>query len=142
MAEAILRERYPRIAVRSAGVFASPGSPASGHTETVLEEIDIELHHRSEPVTDELLLWADLVLTMTEEHKRLLLMEFADYQEKVYTLKEYTGALDAASLSEPASLDISDPFGVELEMYRTTRDELEQQIELLKGKLEASEEES
>ncbi|MFT9849144.1 low molecular weight protein arginine phosphatase [Aneurinibacillus sp. REN35] len=74
---------------KSAGLFASAGSAASGHAAAILERKGITEKHMSQTVTDELLDWADLIITMTQSHKNTLLQQFPDCQEKVYTLKEY-----------------------------------------------------
>lgn len=131
MAEAILRDRYPQAAVQSAGVFAVDGVPASGNTYKALEECNITLDHRSQPATEELLQWAELVLTMTSQHKQLLMMEYPDYEAKIYTLKEYTD-------EESHEYDISDPYGGDLHVYRSTRAELEEQIDRLIEKIESA----
>lgn len=89
MAEALLKEKYPELDVQSAGVFAVDGAPASPNALQALQEKNIKFNHRSQPVTVELLKWADLVLTMTTQHKRQLIVEYPEYDEKVYTLKEF-----------------------------------------------------
>lgn len=89
MAEALLKEHYPKAQVQSAGVFASKASEASINAIKALAEQNIEINHQSQPVTDSLLDWADLVLTMTENHKRHLIMANPNFQEKCFTLKEY-----------------------------------------------------
>jgi protein-tyrosine phosphatase len=137
MAEALFRKKYPEAEVKSAGIFASSGAPASVYAENVLEEKEISLSHTSDPVTEELLNWADLVLTMTMQHKRELILTYPDSQEKYYTLKEYTEETDATQ-TEPnldSDLDIRDPFGGDVEAYRNTRDELDEQTDLLVTKL-------
>lgn len=131
MAEAIMRDRYPQAEVRSAGVFAAHGLPANVNTYKALEENNITLDHRSQPATEELLQWAELVLTMTSQHKHLLMMEYPEYEAKFYTLKEYTD-------EESHDLDISDPYGGNLDVYRSTRAELEEQIDRLIKKIEST----
>ncbi len=89
MAEALFRDKYPGANVQSAGVFAANGTKASANALKALAEIDIDFDHRSQQVTEELLSWADLVLTMTTQHKQLLIAEYPNFREKFYTLKEY-----------------------------------------------------
>lgn len=89
MAEHLLRHQLPNIQVKSAGIFAMEGLPANENAQIVLKEREIELHHRSQPITEELLHWADIILTMTMQHKHTLLVEYPNFQEKYYTLKEY-----------------------------------------------------
>ncbi len=89
MAEALLKKKDSHIEVRSAGIFAHNGSPASQGTVEALKGKDVELTHRSQPVTKELLQWADIVLTMTRQHKQNLILEFPKFEEIIFTLKEY-----------------------------------------------------
>lgn len=129
MAEALLRERYPKYAVQSAGTYASKGDPTNQKAIEVLQEIDISYHQSSQPVTSELIEWADLVLTMTSHHKQLLAMQFSDHHTKFYTLKEYALELDTETAA--MNRDISDPFGGSLYTYQKTLQELDKYIELM-----------
>jgi protein-tyrosine-phosphatase len=79
---------------RSAGVAALNGTPMSKHSAEVLKKRDIKdgESFRSSELTQELVDWADVILTMTSQHKRFLLESFPKAVEKTFTLKEY--ALD------------------------------------------------
>nr|WP_318539514.1 low molecular weight protein arginine phosphatase [Terribacillus saccharophilus] len=89
MAEALVRKRLPQVEVQSAGIFAHDGSPASHQAVTVMEEAGVLFGHQSKPVTRERVDWADLILTMTEQHKQLLLEQYPHAAGKLYTLPEY-----------------------------------------------------
>lgn len=183
MAEAILKSKWPEGKVQSAGVFAGVGEPMTANSEVVLREIGLNLDHRTTKVSEEQLEWADLILTMTDRHKQTLALQFPQFEEKYFTLKEYVlidqekwqelkehytsfeekrskilqdGAqqshqeLEDTLRKELASeieqirkleqqfpdLNIIDPFGGNVNIYRETRDELEKYIELLVKKLE------
>ncbi|MFB1051525.1 low molecular weight protein arginine phosphatase [Paraliobacillus sp. JSM ZJ581] len=88
MAQALLQQKSS-VNVQSAGVFASEGAPASEATQTSLSSIGVTCQHQSQPVTTELLDWADLILTMTMNHKETLLTNYSQVYDKTYTLKEY-----------------------------------------------------
>ncbi len=83
-----------KVRVDSAGISALEGAAATSHARTVMEEkgLDIEAH-QARRVSAELLAEADLVLTMTFKHKRVLLERFAEevprLRGRVFTLKEY-----------------------------------------------------
>ncbi len=94
MAEALVRKRIPEAEVQSAGIFAGKNQRANKYATQALKERQLDLDHHSQPVTDGLLRWADTVLTMTTQHKQALIMEFPDFQEKYYTLKEYVADSD------------------------------------------------
>jgi protein arginine phosphatase len=121
MAEGMLRHLVQKeqldLEVRSAGVYAAAGAPASQHTETIFKERGIDHSHQSQPVTPELVAWADLILTMTTSHKALLLGAFATSAQKIFTLKEY--------VEDPQSFDVQDPYGGSLHNYRQTSQELD-----------------
>ncbi|HET7657811.1 MAG TPA: low molecular weight protein arginine phosphatase [Bacillales bacterium] len=90
MAEAVLRAKAgDRFDVRSAGVFAASGHPAAQAASQVLSSQGIEMNHRSTMLNEELIEWADVILTMTQNHKSVVLQQFPQSVGKVYMLKEY-----------------------------------------------------
>jgi protein-tyrosine phosphatase len=94
MAEALVKQKLPEAEAASAGIFAAHNQRASQKAVEALKNYDIELDHQSQPVTDKLLNWADVVLTMTTQHKQSLIMEFPNFQNKYFTLKEYVSEAD------------------------------------------------
>lgn len=94
MAEALLKTKAPQFNVRSAGVFATSGAPATRETLDVLQENTIEFSHESTLVGTESLEWADYVLTMTSGHKEMLEANEPKYKEKYFTLKEFIQKAD------------------------------------------------
>lgn len=74
MADALARREARRrgfrdVGVRSAGTYATPGSPASGGALRTAQRHGVDLSgHRSAPLTRELLDWADVIVGMTETH--------------------------------------------------------------------------
>ncbi|GAB4074810.1 low molecular weight protein arginine phosphatase [Barrientosiimonas marina] len=93
MAEALLKSKVPDAEVQSAGLFAPSNQGPAGNAVEALKHEGITLDSRSKPVSEALLHWADLVLTMTTQHKQSLILEHPDSQAKYFTLKEYA-ALD------------------------------------------------
>lgn len=89
MAEALLKYKSPNTHVQSAGIFAGENGRANHHTIEALRQKGITLDHLSQPVTEKVLHWADLVITMTTQHKQSLILEYPYMQDKYYTLKEY-----------------------------------------------------
>ncbi|SDZ41557.1 low molecular weight protein arginine phosphatase [Bacillus sp. 166amftsu] len=123
MAEALLRHYGEgKFEAKSAGVFANPGSDASLYAKDALAEKGVKIAHASQQITEELLEWADMVLTMTESHKQLVLGYYPNAGEKVHTLYKFV---------EGTSKDISDPFGGSLSIYQSTLVEMEELIQTL-----------
>ncbi|WP_099159390.1 low molecular weight protein arginine phosphatase [Virgibacillus ndiopensis] len=94
MAEALIKHKFPEAEVQSAGIFAGKNQRANQTAIEALELKGIALDHCSQPVTDKLLHWADLVLTMTTQHKQSLILQHPKFQEKYFTLKEYVSEAD------------------------------------------------
>lgn len=108
MAEAMLRRmaalRGVTIAVRSAGISTVDGLPVSKHAVEALRQREIEHNSTSLALTSEAVSWADLILTMTSNHKRGLLQWYPEAVDKAYTLKEYSN-LDAKVLADIEELE-------------------------------------
>lgn len=85
----MIQEEKLDLDVRSAGVATMDGLYASQQAIQVLKEKGIEHHHQSRVLEKELVEWADLILTMTFQHKQWVVQEFPGHLDKVYTLKEY-----------------------------------------------------
>lgn len=94
MAEALLKTKAPQLNVRSAGVFATSGAPATEETLRVLQENEIEFSHQATLVRADLLEWADYVLTMTSSHRNMLEVNEPKYIDKYFTLKEFVQKVD------------------------------------------------
>jgi len=121
------------IDVSSAGISAIIGDKASNNAVIVLNELGIDLsYHRAKQVTDNMLRESDLVLTMTKQHKDILLRSFKDLEDKIYTLKEFTkeGLSNEKSndLSMNKSFDIQDPYGGNYDVYKSCSMELEIEV--------------
>ncbi|MGV3488732.1 MAG: low molecular weight protein arginine phosphatase [Tuberibacillus sp.] len=89
MAEALLKDMASEyFEVKSAGLVASDGQDAYPHVKTVLQKRGIDINHRSQRITPELVAWADMILTMTQGHKAALVQQYPERLESIMTLKE------------------------------------------------------
>lgn len=109
----------------SAGVAASPDSPASEESVAVATEFGADLgEHRSRPVNPQLLAAADEIIAMTRGHAHAL-------------LTRYPGAGPEPRLL-CGDADLDDPIGAGLDVYRdcarTIRSQLEQFLPEWTGK--------
>lgn len=103
--------------VDSAGLHAGFGSPAADGARRAVRRKGLSLEGHRSRLFDERLAGADLILTMTEEHKSQLILNFPQAAERVYTLKEFAG--------DGPSLSIMDPFGQSDDVYVDTLKEIE-----------------
>ncbi len=119
-----------RVRILSAGTAAFPGQEASPQAIKVMEERGIDLRgHRASLLTREMIREADIILTMTERHKQQILRMDQQAGGKVFTLKEYAREADTqmpGKAHDPRSLDIMDPFGYSVEVYRMCANEIEE----------------
>lgn len=128
MAEAILKSKnIENLDVRSAGISAFDGGSISPNAAQTLAIHGIPQQHQSHSVTLENLHWADLVLTMTVAHRNALQSMFPQFEDKIYTLKEF--------VSPSSTPNISDPFGGDISVYLETFEDLNQAIDLLVEKI-------
>lgn len=88
MAEGILKSKSDH-EVKSAGIIATDGVPTNEKAINVLKNDDIDYSGESQGLTAELVAWADLILTMTNQHKHAVISLYSDSFGKTYTLKEY-----------------------------------------------------
>ena len=122
-----------KVTASSAGLFALPGEKASGPVQQLLasEGIDIS-SHRSAVVdpgdTEE----ADLILVMTAEHRRQLLLHYPHLSIKTFLLKEFAGELSD-------SADIEDPIGRGAEKYRIVLEDIRQAVKKILKKFKEGE---
>jgi protein-tyrosine phosphatase len=104
--------------VASAGVSAIPGQRASEGAIDVMAEKNMDLaDHRSQPLVQARIDAADLVVVMTEAHKRAVIHRFPGAAGRVVMLNDF----NARHQGE----DVPDPFGMKADVYRTIRDEIE-----------------
>ncbi len=133
MAEALFRAKTAglQIDILSAGVAAMDGQKASEYANQVLIERGIEHNHSAQRLNEQLVAWADLILTMTQGHKSVVMQFFPGAAGKLYTLKEFTGAGDQS--------DIADPFGGSFETYKRCAEEIDGLLDLLHKRLTSEE---
>jgi protein-tyrosine-phosphatase len=116
----IIERGLSDVEVQSAGTSAWDGAPASDGALLVGMERSLDLsQHRAQTLTRDLIGDADLVLAMGPHH--LERIEALGGSGKAYLLTDFA--------SRGASIrPVNDPIGGELEMYRSTADELEQEV--------------
>lgn len=126
MAEAFLKRILAReglatdYAVRSAGVWAAEGRPASPYAIQVMARRGIDISgHRAHGLTRADIEKADVILAMASEHVEAIETLLPQYKPKVHLLSEMAGH----------RYDIPDPGGGPLYEYLQCADELEDLIE-------------
>ncbi len=113
-AEAIFKNTNLDIQVESRGLIVSINAPASDYAKLAVRNYGLSLeNHRAKQITQEDIAEADLIMTMTTGHKKIL--ENMCPAEKLYTLKGYAMGMDG---------DISDPYGQSPAIYLECAEEI------------------
>ena len=123
MAEAMLKKKYAdKAEVCSRGLMAS-GLPASEESVEVMREMGYDIsEHVSRRITPEEIKKADLILTMTQSHKDILLAAVPEAMGKIFTLCEYA----------KIGGEISDPYALGIEEYRQCAEKIKKAVEAIK----------
>lgn len=126
MAEALLRQKLAvklgcrideledrGVIVMSAGLAASPGGRSAAEAVTVMSERGLDLSlHESQPLSDRIVRFADLVLTMTRSHREAILSQWPDAAPRIHLVSQSRG-------------DVADPIGGPIELYRRCADQID-----------------
>lgn len=123
MAEVMLRERFraltgreDAVGVVSAGLAAFQGDRATNQAVEVMGRRGLDLTgHASQPMTEQILQLADVILTMTRNHRDAILSKYPEAADRVHTLRIDGG-------------DISDPVGSPIEVYQACADQIDEQL--------------
>ncbi len=107
--------------VVSAGIAARSGDRVSENSVIALKKTSIDIAgHRSQPVTQELLNGALLVLGMTDSHRTMIQLQAEPPPAHLHLFREF--------LPPPVDQEIPDPFGGPLRLYEQSRDEMVEAI--------------
>lgn len=130
MAEMLMRQRIAAklgcaldevedhgLLIASAGIAAMTGGRSSPGALDVMKERGLDLSsHESQPLTDRLVKYADLILTMTHGHRDAI-------------LAQWPAASDRTKVLCHDHSDVSDPIGGPTEMYRRCAEQIEAQLD-------------
>ena len=104
------------VTVMSAGIAAMPGAPAADQAIEAMRQAGIDISgHQSQPITGRLAKFADVILTMTNGHRQALISHWPMLETRTKTIRRDGG-------------DVSDPIGRPLAVYRSTAEQIDQQL--------------
>src|SRR5579859_8285067 len=105
------------VEVQSAGIAAFPGVPVSPEAVEAGREKGFDLSsYQSQPLSKNLVLESDLIITMTGKHKDMILKKMPALEGKVELFSEFAGA---------GTEDVDDPVGQPVEAYRKVLSQME-----------------
>ncbi|MBC8356237.1 MAG: threonylcarbamoyl-AMP synthase [Planctomycetes bacterium] len=130
MAEALMRHKIAaqlncsiedledrNVMIMSAGIAAMSGGQASDESVQVMQDRGIDInHHESQPLSERLVRFADLILTMTRGHREAIVAQWPESAARTKVV-----CRDSA--------DVSDPIGGPIDRYRRCADQIDAQLE-------------
>jgi protein-tyrosine phosphatase len=126
MAEVLLKKRLAEklgckleqleergVMVMSAGVAAMSGGRAAENAIEVMHKHGLDLSgHESQPLSDRMVKYADLLLTMTRGHREAILAQWPEAKDRTFTIGRERG-------------DVSDPIGGSFEHYERCANQID-----------------
>ena len=122
LASALQNESSPlkELKVISAGVSAIDGDGASFNSIDAMKEVGIDIQdHQSKRLNLEMIQSSIAIFVMTESHRALIHMTYDNLETPVYLMREFL---------KDADDQIPDPFGQSLEIYRLSRESMQEAI--------------
>ena len=102
------------INVSSSGIFAMKGEHASFNSVAIMKEYDVDIvTHTATPIEESSIKQMDYIFCATSGHKSQVIARYPELKEKVYTMKEYAGLS-----KDGEEMDISDPWGFDINTFR------------------------
>ena len=102
--------------VQSAGIAAMPGGRPSPEAVDVMKTQGLDLSdHASQPVSERLIKYADVILTMTSGHHHAIVTQWPEVTTRVHMLSK-------------DGINISDPIGGTVDMYQQCADQINENI--------------
>jgi protein-tyrosine-phosphatase len=133
MAEGLLKKAAKDnelpVEVQSAGLAAFAGVPPAPEAVEACREKGVDISsHQTQPLSKTLVMESDLILTMTDKHKEMILKKMPALLDKVSLFSEFAGA---------GTEDIEDPVGQTVEIYRKVLDQMQGYLAKSMEKLKA-----
>ena len=119
LAERILKKilqvhKIHYVEVYSAGLMDLQGAAADFKAARLLHDRGMDgIRHRSKPLTEDLVDWADLILVMEEIHKWEIIARYPETRDKIHLLGVFSGG------GSNDDKNIKDPHGLTDYHYRT-----------------------
>ncbi|MBC21215.1 MAG: threonylcarbamoyl-AMP synthase [Planctomycetaceae bacterium] len=105
------------VVITSAGIAAMAGGQASPQGIEVMKKIDLDLtSHSAQPVSEQMVRHADLILTMTRGHREALLSQWPEAASRTEVLR-----LDGK--------DVADPIGESVAEYQRCAEQIRKELE-------------
>jgi len=107
--------------VVSAGVAARGGDPVSENSVIAMKKVGLDIAgYVSQPITQEMLNDAFMILCMTESHRAMIRFQSEPAPKNIFLFREF--------MPQRGDKEIGDPYGGPLKVYEAARDEMVEAI--------------
>lgn len=131
MEKKLVDNNIKNVEVYSCGIFAEDGDGATYNSEEAMEEYGVDMtSHRATNIRHSKIEEMDLILCATLSHKNAALQMYQNLKGKVFTMKEYVQVDE-----NNEDLDIQDPWGYDIEIYRMCASKIDGCLDKLIEKL-------
>jgi protein-tyrosine phosphatase len=111
------------VVVMSAGISASPGCRSAAEAIQAMQERGLDLsQHESQPLSERIVRFADVIITMTRGHRDAILEAWPEAEPRIRLISGGRG-------------DVSDPIGGPLDLYRRCAEQLDAYLANLTNEL-------
>lgn len=115
--------------ISSCGTYAVTGEHATNNAIISMKEYNVNLDmHRATNIEDTDIENYDYIITLTMQHKNNVLYYYPKLDGKVFTLKEFVSG-------DEGYVDIDDPWGLNIIVYKDTAKEIVENVDKLIKKL-------
>lgn len=115
--------------ISSCGTYAVTGERATNNAIISMKEYNVNLDmHRATNIEDTDIENYDYIITLTMQHKNNVLYYYPKLDGKVFTLKEFVSG-------DEGYVDIDDPWGLNIIVYKDTAKEIVENVDKLIKKL-------
>lgn len=131
MLKKMLQEEKIEAEICSCGIYAETGDEPTYNAIDAMKDYDVNItSHKATNIRDSKIKEMDIILCATNSHKQNVLYLYPELKGKVYTMKEYAG-ID----KDGQDLDIKDPWGYDLNVYKHCAKEIQECLEKIVEKL-------
>lgn len=128
----LIDKKMDNIEVYSCGISAAIGDTPTYEAKRVMEEYNVDISkHKATNIRYSNIKEMDLILCATNSHKIAVLDMYPELKGKVFTMKEYVNY----SRQYHHPIDIKDPWGYDIDTYRSCAGEIDECLELLMNKI-------
>ncbi|OQX94802.1 hypothetical protein B6I21_08745 [candidate division KSB1 bacterium 4572_119] len=138
MAEGLLKKKLFKefgnlVTISSAGTLNLVGRPATPNAISAAKEKGVDItRHQSKSISEENLQKSDIVLVMTEHHKKFIRNHYPQFSESVFLITEFNHENKKDNF-----VDVPDPIGEGLTYYRKVINQIEREIDRILPKIKS-----